>query len=40
MKNKVKPAAKGAGSDSGCVCLELTHPSAEEVCFAPMKSGR
>lgn len=32
MKNKVKPAAKGAGS--GCVCLELTHPTAQQVCIA------
>ena len=34
MKNKLKPAAKGAGSLSGCVCLGLTHPNAREVCIA------
>lgn len=34
MKNKVKPATKGAGSHSECVCLELTHPTAQEVCIA------
>jgi 1,4-alpha-glucan branching enzyme len=34
MKSKLKPAAKGAGSHIGCVCLELTHPTAQEVCVA------
>ncbi len=34
MKNKSKPATKEAGSHSGCVCLELTHPTAQEVCIA------
>ena len=33
MKNKSKPATKEAGSH-GCVCLELTHPTAKEVCIA------
>ena len=34
MKNKIKPVTKEAGSHSGCVCLELTHPTAQEVCIA------
>ena len=34
MKNKVKPAAKEAGSHIGCVCFGLTHPTAQEVCIA------
>ena len=34
MKNKLKPAAKGAGHHSGCVCFGLTHPTAHEVCIA------
>lgn len=34
MKPKAKPATSGAGSHSGCVCFELTHPTAQEVCIA------
>lgn len=34
MKNKGKTAARPAGSHSGCVCLELTHATAQEVCIA------
>lgn len=34
MKSKIKTAASAAGSHSGCVCLELKHPTAQEVCVA------
>ena len=34
MKNKANTSARAAGSHSGCVCLELKHPTAREVCVA------
>ena len=34
MKTKANAAAKGASGRAGCVCLALTHPTAQEVCIA------
>jgi 1,4-alpha-glucan branching enzyme len=34
MKSKNSTAAKRAGTDGGCVCLRLMHPTAQEVCIA------
>ncbi len=34
MKAKANAAAKGAAGRTGCVCLTLTHPTAQEVCIA------
>ena len=34
MKTKTTPSAKGAIERRGCVCFELTHPAAHEVCIA------
>lgn len=34
MKAKAKPAARAAGNRNGCVCFELTHPTAQEVFIA------
>jgi len=34
MKAKIKPTTKGIGHHSGCVCLQLTHLSAQQICIA------
>lgn len=34
MKTKANAAAKGTPGRAGCVCLALTHPTAQEVCIA------
>ena len=34
MKTKANAAAKGATGRAGCVCLALTHPTAQKVCIA------
>ena len=34
MKRKVKPAAREASLCNGCVCFELTHPTAQAVSIA------
>jgi len=34
MKTKINVPAKGATGRAGCVCLALTHPTAQEVCIA------
>jgi 1,4-alpha-glucan branching enzyme len=34
MKARANAAAKGAIGRAGCVCLVLTHPTAQEVCIA------
>jgi len=34
MKPKTKPTIGRAASHSRCVCLELTHETAQEVCIA------
>ena len=34
MKPKTKPTTSGVAGHSGCVCLELTNVSAQEVCIA------
>lgn len=34
MKRKTKSATGGAANGNGCVCLELTHPTAKAVSIA------
>lgn len=34
MNNKAKPATRGRGTHGGCVCFDLTHPTAQAVCIA------
>lgn len=34
MRTKANAAATGAAGHAGCVCLRLTHPTAQEVCIA------
>ncbi len=34
MKTKANAGAKRASGRAGCVCLALTHPTAQEVCIA------
>jgi 1,4-alpha-glucan branching enzyme len=34
MKSKTKADAKKGGTDGGCVCLRLTHPTAQKACIA------